>query len=377
MQTPTTFIAFTVKLAHALEQQPGLIGSDHSVSFTKLIMEAGIALPQLKEEINFADAAKKAAWLKELKGIDLQAKNHHALLDLALNIVNILKTKISSPPGKNSAAAIQSALFYILILIGDYEKSVAFCNTKNRYDLHNPSEDFWFQRVDIAGTHEFNTPNGNYLVNSIPPASSNAYSNSEVYNSPYTTQLPKNVIVNPYPVDTITDTIELENFIYDLFINIPFAPAHNIIFSAKIKVENINGGSRGWGFWNTNAIPVVGMKTAWFMQQQGNVSEENNGFFAHTFNGLQFSVVRLPDLDENWHEYQIVMNSNCIEYFIDGISVARVTNPSNIPNAPMAFHNWVDNACFENQGANIEKVLQTTTAARKNYTNNMRICTKE
>ncbi len=368
MKKADKFTQFTTDLAHAMSEFQK--SEAHPASFfSKIIRDAIPELSALKKE---RDRGSRSEWTSAVNALKLDRLDVLTIIEMASALVEILSGKIN---GNTLSHEIEHIFLNIILWIGDHKKNKAFFDSQVQYDLSNPDESFWFQRVDVSGTHSFNQ-GGIYLTNTIPPTKNNTdYYNAEIYNSPYTQQAPSNVIITPFPVDVITDGIELGNFVYDLFTNVPFAASHNVVFSAKIKVDNLKGGSRGWGFWNTNAIPVIGMKTAWFMQQEGSADQSSNGFFAHTFNGLQFSAVKLADLDEEWHEYQIVMNTNWVEYFIDGKSVARVTNPAGIPNAPMAFHNWVDNAVFTNANGKVGKQMQKNKKSRTNYTEYMRIVT--
>ncbi|GHN01234.1 hypothetical protein WSM22_27230 [Cytophagales bacterium WSM2-2] len=330
-------------------------------------------MPDLKKELAAMNKKKMTEWIAAVRALKIEGLSAVAVVRLCVLLLTALLKKLPKVTPGDLALEIQFVFNYMLVLIGDFYVSNAYFQSKIKYAITNPSPEFWFQRIDMAGDHQFNTPDGNYLVNTIPIADNQHYFNSEIYDSPYTTLTPSCVIANPYPVEEITDTIELQNFIYDLFVNIPFASSHNVTFAATIKAENLTGGSRGWGFWNTDGVPILGMKIAWFMQQSdGNPKNKTNGFFAHTVNGDKISAVPLPALDENWHDYKIVMSPQLVEYFIDGKSVARVTEADTIPDAPMAFHNWVDNACFDiNEG--IQKVFQKTTAPRKNFTKKMDI----
>ncbi|NOU17549.1 MAG: hypothetical protein HOO91_08325 [Bacteroidales bacterium] len=377
MKNSNEFIQFTANLANAIMQSIHLSGvNGYAQLINKTITDIIPSLPTIKKELASKSKIKKKEWIAAVQAMNIKGINPSLAVKQGLLTCNILLKKSTKNAQDDLAKAIQFVCYYVLILIEDLKKDRTFFSTKIQYKLSNPQKDFWFQRIDMIGTHEFNTPDGNYLINSIPAADKENYYNSEIYNSPYTSEPPLNVIVNPYPVEEITDSIELKNFIFDLFLNNPFASSQNLVFSAKIKAENLIGGSRGWGFWNTDAIPIIGMKIAWFMQQNdGNINNPNNGFFAHTFNGAKFSAIKLKDMDENWHAYKIVLNQQKVEYFIDGLSVAIITDPENIPDAPMAFHNWVDNACFVITDDGFKKVFQKTDSSRKNYMKNMNIFT--
>ena len=276
--------------------------------------------------------------------------------------------------------AVDPALLILetLIELLDSNINLRYAVEKADIDIANPPKDYWFIRTDGKGDHQFFT-DGNYLVNSIPKAGTDTYYNAEIYNNPYTSILPKNVIVNPFPVDDPLK--EPEQFIRDLFLNLPYAPQNKVVFQGSIQVDNLKGGSRGWGFWNTSVLPPL-MQIAWFVQydgteQDGIVPLNESGFYAQTQNGLAGmempSSVRLPDLDEGRHDYRIELSKDQVEYFIDGKSVHREKDPNHIPDSPMAFHSWVDNAMFGLKDGAITHILQETNAPRSNTIQSMSI----
>ena len=242
------------------------------------------------------------------------------------------------------------------------------------FSLKNPPRDYWYSRVDTAGSHDFFNGD-NYLGNTIPKVTENKYYNAEIYNSAQTLLQPTNVILNGFPVDTLGTS----SAFVDTFMNVPFAPTNGVSFSADVKVSNLKGGSRGWGFWNTNVDPLA-MQIAWFIQLDGKGSDgiepfKPNGFYAVVQNGLNSPngplYQRLPDLDEEWHTYSIDVNSRGVTFEVksaNGRTHTVHSSGSNTPSAPMAFHNWVDNAVFGIDPATmmIAHLLQTTEAPRSN-----------
>ncbi|MFP9115896.1 hypothetical protein ACLI1A_18290 [Flavobacterium sp. RHBU_3] len=358
---------------------PSTLGSE----FTKAITEIVPLLPEIKTELITLSELPDEVWVGILKVIETDVE----ILLLISVTRQVFKLLIKLLPNVNKADLakdIQNTFYCILIIIADQNKCNVYMQSPAHYQVVNPDEDYWFKRIDTAGNHQFNTVDKNYLVNSIPKVTvADTYYNSEIYNSPYTTLLPQNVMANTSQLEIISDSIELGNFIYDLFISVPYAATHNVVFKANIRVENLLGGSRGWGFWNTNAVPVLGMKAAWFLQQNGDVADpRNNGFFVQVFNGFEYNHVRLGlPLDELPHEYMIILNSHFVKFFIDGTEVANFDQKDAVPNGPMAFHNWVDNAVFDfyepvNRINRLgKKHLQTTSGTRKNITATMAIYT--
>lgn len=375
------FVPFAVKLAAAIEQcaQTGRV-DDSDAHFTNLITEIIPALPAIKAELADMSGAKKAGLVAAVKTLGAPDGNPERVVDLALLLVG----RIIERTGESAAIVA-----YLLIVIADYLQNVGYFLTAQRFDVVNPRADFWFQRVDGQASHQFG-PGGMgefYLCNSIPVASPAAYFNSEIYNSPYTSLRPKNVLINTFPVDPRAETY---NSIYDLFLNLPFVVSQGVIFEGRISVENLRGGSRGWGFWNTSVLPWAA-QIAWFIQIEGTLPGGRepmipSGFYAQTLNGLNGlfgpdgrpnpqAFIRLPDLDEQAHDYRIELNESVVEYFIDGRSVARVTDPALIPASPLAFHNWVDNAFFNWGRHGPSRNLQETFAPRANTTWDMKVRT--
>lgn len=302
--------------------------------------------------------------------IDANIEYTH-IVELIGNALNLIMNTLLYSDGDKIGDLINIIRNYILVLIGDFRKSQDYIQTSATYSILNPEQDFWFLRSDTNGLHTFNTDN-NYLKNTIPNASESIYSNAEIYNNPYTSLSPKCVIATPFPAEKIINENELQNYIADLFMNIPFAASHGVVFEAQIKVENLEGGSRGWGFWNTDALPIAGMKVAWFIQQQ-NQSTKENQFQIWTFNGVTIDIYNIPvPLDEEWHSYKILMDKNLVSYYMDNNLIHQVNTTFD---GPMAFHNWVDNGFFDMaKGGN--KVLQNSSTARTNYTKEMKIYTK-
>ncbi len=224
----------------------------------------------------------------------------------------------------------------------------------------------------------FYNTNDSYLELAIPLVTQNtAYYNAEIYNSAQTKIEPKNIIPNPGIVD-----LDWFNYIHDLNLNLPYHANKSVVFSANVKATVLEGGSRGWGFWNTSANFNT-MQTAWFMHSNGKIQDGSdyalNGLYAFTQNGTNISYYKLPDLDENKHTYQIEMTTNFVRYSIDNKCVFTETRKAYIPNGYLSFHNWVDNAVFGSENVTIlgieipivMHILQKTTGVRKNTMDNL------
>lgn len=352
-----------------------LVTSKNSSNEYQLITQTVLAAIQNKDSLITDIKALKTSDNKNLVSIinskiEVNTAYYTHIVELIGNALNLILNALLYADGDKIGNVINAIRNYILVLIGDFRKSQDYIQTSASYSIFNPEQNFWFLRSDTNGLHTFNTDN-NYLENTIPNASESIYSNAEIYNNPYTNISPKCVIATPIPAEKIINENELQNYITDLFMNIPFAASHKVVFEAQIKVENLEGGSRGWGFWNTDALPIVGMKVAWFIQQQ-NQSTKEKQFQIWTLNGATIDIYKIPfSLDEEWHSYKISMNKNSVSYYIDNELIHHVNT---IFQSPMAFHNWVDNGFFDiANGGN--KVLQNSSTARTNYTKEMKIYT--
>jgi len=264
---------------------------------------------------------------------------------------------------------IEAAIFII-----DYEIDTAYTSKKEKINIENPSQDYWYQRVDTTpqdGSIAFNNK-GVYFENTIEKSEGKTYMNSEIYNSHQTKIEPKNVIINPFPVDNIKQ--EPKKFLYDLLLNLPYTTDNNIVFEGDIKFTGAYGGSRGWGFWNTS-LSFFFMNVAWFVQSQ---DKNGNKFYVQTgrTGGAQdLFEIKSPNLKQDtYYTYKIKLSTDCVTYFINGEQVHQVnaTSKNNcVPNSPMAFHNWVDNATYKIEKGAAKHVLQKTTGPRTTMMKNI------
>ncbi|MDH5180947.1 MAG: family 16 glycosylhydrolase [Gammaproteobacteria bacterium] len=126
-----------------------------------------------------------------------------------------------------------------------------------------------------------------------------------------------------------------------------------IRLTTQIRAEtNDQGGSRGWGFWNTT-LDSGFLQLAWFMEYsvpQAYVQKKkrNRSVVMQTIgrseNGKSFkicsTVLSKPDIYD-WHTYRIEWRDNAVRYFVDDKLVADHRDIK--LDKHLAFHNWVDN----------------------------------
>jgi hypothetical protein len=242
----------------------------------------------------------------------------------------------------------------------------------------DPIREYWYERSDGPAEHRF-FEDGSYVTLTIPPAATAAYWNAEIYNNSRTHIEPRNILIDPVPPDSPKTKQEWRNYKRDWLLNLPYIPANQVVFQARIRAENLKGGSRGWGFWNMSVSPQT-MQVAWFVQYDGVKTGDGtpavpSGFYAETQNGtkgLDSMMFRLPDLDEDWHDYRIELNQGSVFYFIDGNLVHQVWGAA-APAGAMGFHCWVDNAVFGFDGLDVTHICQSTAAPRSNVVHSMSI----
>lgn len=160
-----------------------------------------------------------------------------------------------------------------------------------------------------------------------------------------------NLVVNPLIIDN--PLTSLSQMVQDMFFNLPYKYADLYV---RVRAKNMKNGSRGWGFWNTTINPT--QTYAWFMHQNG-VDPDGTPYFLDGFyimivlpssSSPKLRFIKLPDLDEEWHDYRIKWTKSSIQFYIDGKSV-YVENEY-VPDTYLSFHFWVDNVIygFDSQG---------------------------
>lgn len=129
-------------------------------------------------------------------------------------------------------------------------------------------------------------------------------------------------------------------------------------------------GSRGWGFWNSGFTNILGDSAmAWFMYQDGTLcpgTECPRGLFvqAQRLGNPDTKIIHLPRrLLSKAHTYTVILKENAVVFYVDGIRVARVTDPAYIPTTAMVSHLWVDNLFYS---AGLAGLKQFTLAPQWN-----------
>lgn len=118
-------------------------------------------------------------------------------------------------------------------------------------------------------------------------------------------------------------------------------------FKARISVDRITKGSKGWGFYNREYCNE-NMSLAWFMYNRWNSLGlfPTNGFFAISWNSVtDWSIKKIRNVDiTKWHDYEINWTEGSCDFYIDGKNVAHFTR--GIPNKPLKVDVWIDNMNF-------------------------------
>ncbi|RMH63275.1 MAG: T9SS C-terminal target domain-containing protein [Calditrichaeota bacterium] len=158
--------------------------------------------------------------------------------------------------------------------------------------------------------------------------------------------------------------------------NVGFATVYNTdlygkddTLTAIIRLKTLNTlpvGSRGWGFWRTEAIPVVINQAVWFFEQKAH--PDSSWAASETWWRARIHRTVDPDYDfyvnldgtggspynydnQQWHTYKVVRFAR--EYYrmyVDGVQVINIT-PSDFPdgkilNEDFSFHCWNDNFVY-------------------------------
>ncbi|HED10506.1 MAG TPA: T9SS type A sorting domain-containing protein [Caldithrix abyssi] len=141
------------------------------------------------------------------------------------------------------------------------------------------------------------------------------------------------------------------------------------IMDVRIRVKTLNPlipGSRGWGFWKSEGVPIVINQAVWFMEQQPDASHSwaasEDWWRARTHRTVDPAYDFSTDLDGSngsphnidnmqWHYYRVVRNGrNNYDHYVDGVLVQSIT-PADFPdgkilNEDYSFNCWNDNLVY-------------------------------
>ncbi len=140
----------------------------------------------------------------------------------------------------------------------------------------------------------------------------------------------------------------------------------HIIVDMTIRIKTLNSlptGSRGWGMWRSEGVPITLNQNVWFMQQTADSDSawaaDETWWRARSDRGVESDNDIHTDLstidNTQWHTYRIVRNSESVstgyyDHYIDGTLVQHVTpndfNPAGIINEDYEFHCWNDNLVY-------------------------------
>lgn len=177
----------------------------------------------------------------------------------------------------------------------------------------------------------------------------------------------------------------------DITFNNPYHADKNkairIVMDIKAETKD-QGGSRGWGFWNTSLDPDF-LQLAWFMEYSipDNIKKDNKSNRAVVMQSigkdsndqLKICSTILDPVEYDiykWHTYKIEWRDNGVLYFVDGNLVA--THKDIFLKKHMAFHNWVDNRNYTLIDKMIEGISNfPLTKDKSNYIKSYKVETSD
>ncbi len=214
----------------------------------------------------------------------------------------------------------------------------------------------WSFRLDETAYHEALYPSGIKLV--VPSAYKDAHYNAELFDKP--------IPIMDYPwLNAVIGNVT-GDFIYKLAKLYLLPPNYRPQARIILKNENLQIGSRGWGFWNGIKIPIERSEMAWFMYFKGYEGCEltrgefskDRDFKKQCLDGLWTITQRFGDRDpemnkldlhrfdpEQKHVYEIDWQANQVIFKVDS-AVASV-HQKKVPQRPMRMNVWVDGSIYD------------------------------
>jgi len=153
--------------------------------------------------------------------------------------------------------------------------------------------------------------------------------------------------------------------------NVGFASATDRVYNKEMvidvtmRVRTLNAlpvGSRGWGTWRSEGVPVTVNQSVWFMEQKAHPDSSwastETWWRARTERGVDDQNDKYTDLTVDntlWHTYRVVRYSDgtssaYYDHYIDGTLVQHIT-PADfdtlaVLNEDYEFHCWNDNLVY-------------------------------
>jgi len=140
-----------------------------------------------------------------------------------------------------------------------------------------------------------------------------------------------------------------------------------MIATIRIKTLNVlHPGTRGWGFWKSEGVPVSTNQAVWFMEQtaqpDSSWSADETWWRARTHRTVSLLYDLHVNLDgsggspfnidnQQWHTYKVIRNGrNYYEHYVDNVLTQHIT-PSDFPdgkimNQDYSFNCWNDNLVY-------------------------------
>ncbi len=148
-----------------------------------------------------------------------------------------------------------------------------------------------------------------------------------------------------------------------------------------IRVKTLNNlpvGSRGWGFWKSEQVPITINQATWFMEQKADPDSswapQETWWQARTLDGVDNTYDFSTDIDsydnQQWHVYKVCRYSGSAadgyyEHYIDGTLIQRKVPydfpDSSIINEDFTFNCWNDNLVYHfiEGGSNPDSIAVT------------------
>ena len=140
----------------------------------------------------------------------------------------------------------------------------------------------------------------------------------------------------------------------------------SMVLEAKIRIKTLNSlpvGSRGWGTWRSEKLPITINQSVWFIEQtayhDSSWAADETWWRARTVNGVNDQNDKYTNLstidNTQWHTYRVVRYSGgtstgYYEHYVDGTLIQRITpsdfTPASIITRDYEFHCWNDNLVY-------------------------------